>query len=143
MSALAQWLGKGRHLVVGDLNSYRREDPVTALRQAGYVDLVDRQLSAGAYSYVHRGEAGYLDHALASAELLPFVRAVHIWHVNADESALLDYDDDILDAGEPVGQVKPPGLGRWRPLALRASDHDPVVVDLALTTQSSITEVKQ
>ena len=141
--ALVRWLGKGRQLVVGDLNSYRLEEPMIALKQAGYVDLLDRELSAQAYSYVHRGEAGYLDHALASAELLPFVTRVHVWHVNADESALLDYNDDKLDAGEAAEQVKPPGLGRWRPLALRASDHDPVVVDLAATPWSPTLEVKQ
>ena len=50
--------------------------------------------------------------------------------MNADESALLDYNDDILDANEKKYQLKPKGLDVFRPTALRASDHDPVVVDL-------------
>ena len=47
--ALADWLaadptgqGAGNELIIGDLNSYDKEDPIDALRAAGYTDLVLR-----------------------------------------------------------------------------------------------------
>ncbi|HEX5635985.1 MAG TPA: ExeM/NucH family extracellular endonuclease, partial [Gammaproteobacteria bacterium] len=70
--ALADWLasdptGSSDHdiLIMGDLNSYAMEDPITALRSAGYTNLIASRLGANAYSYVFSGESGYLDHALA------------------------------------------------------------------------------
>jgi predicted extracellular nuclease len=35
---------------------------------------------------------GYLDHALASAKLTGQVTGVTVWHINADEADLIDYD---------------------------------------------------
>ncbi len=47
--ALADWLasdptgqGAGNELIIGDLNSYDKEDPIDAFRAAGYTDLVLR-----------------------------------------------------------------------------------------------------
>jgi hypothetical protein len=48
-------------LIVGDLNSYAQEDPVVALREAGYTDLVRTSVGARAYSYASDGQRGYLD----------------------------------------------------------------------------------
>lgn len=128
--ALADWLagdptasGDADVLIIGDLNAYLREDPVRALEAAGYANVVDRFVGAGAYSYVFRGEFGALDHALASPSLLPQVAAAAEWHINADEPPVLDYNLDrgrdprVFDADAPF----------------RASDHDPVLVDLVLT----------
>ena len=49
-------------------------------------------MGSDAYSYVFQGQSGYLDHALANQALLPFVRGVTEWHINADEPVALDYD---------------------------------------------------
>lgn len=109
-------------LVIGDLNANLREDPLLAFEAAGYANLLLEEVGLEAYSYVFRGQAGALDHALASASLRPQVRQVFEWHVNADESAALDYrlppgrDPARFDASQP-----------WR-----ASDHDPLIIDLAL-----------
>lgn len=128
--ALANWLagdptasGDTDVLVIGDLNAYRNEDPVKALETAGYVSVVDRFGGPGSYSYVFRGEAGALDHALASPSLLPQVIAAAEWHINADEPPVLDYN---LDSGRDPGFFAADS-------PFRASDHDPVVVDLILT----------
>jgi predicted extracellular nuclease len=125
-NALLAWLaadptgsGDPDFLILGDLNAYRREDPVQALEAGGFAVLPER-FGAGGYSYVFDGQAGRLDHALASPALLPQVTAAQEWHINADEPALLDYDEDF----------NPPGY--YAPDAFRASDHDPVVVALAL-----------
>jgi predicted extracellular nuclease len=121
--ALADWLatdptgsGDPDSLIIGDLNSYAMEDPITALRNAGYSDLVDTFLGPDAYSYVFVGQAGYLDHALASVSLAPQVVGTTIWHINADEPCVLDYNQEY----------NPPYV--YAPDPFRASDHDPVMI---------------
>jgi hypothetical protein len=122
--ALVEWLsddptraGDGRALVVGDLNAHPREDPVQTIAAAGFVDLLAWFAGPDVYSFVFDGEAGRLDHALASASLLPFVGGAGVWHANADEPPPLDYQTD-----------NPPSF--YAPDPFRASDHDPVWVEL-------------
>jgi len=121
-SALVSWLaadptlsGDPDFLIIGDLNSYAREDPITAITTGGYANLVDLFLGDNAYSYVFDGASGYLDHALASASLAPQVTGLAEWHINADEPAALDYQDFNQ---APLYHLDP----------YRASDHDPLVV---------------
>lgn len=109
-------------LVVGDMNAYGMEDPIRLLNAAGYVNEIERFVRPAGipYSYVFGGESGYLDHALASASLSAQVAGVAEWHNNADEPDAIDYN--LNDTAEDP-YVKN---------AYRASDHDPVVVSLAL-----------
>jgi hypothetical protein len=72
------------------------------------------------YSYVFDAQAGYLDHALASASLDGQVAGVTEWHNNADEPEVIDYNTEDKVDDEYVNN------------AFRASDHDPVVVSLNL-----------
>jgi predicted extracellular nuclease len=44
-------------------------DPINALTGGGMADLVARVPAASRYSYIVDGEAGYLDHALATGPL--------------------------------------------------------------------------
>ncbi|MFZ1767872.1 MAG: ExeM/NucH family extracellular endonuclease, partial [Caldilinea sp.] len=83
---LAAWLatdptqsGDPDFLIIGDLNSYAKEDPITALRDAGFTNLVEYCSGDGAYSYVFDGQSGYLDHALANASLTPAVLGTYEW----------------------------------------------------------------
>ena len=135
--APADWLatdptgsGSDARLILGDLNAYAREDPIATLEAAGYTDLIERFIGPNAYSFVFFGQAGYLDHALASPALLPYVTGVTEWPINADEPRALDYNDAIEDPGESSGNtpLNPPEL--YRPDAFRSSDHDPVIVGL-------------
>jgi predicted extracellular nuclease len=123
-SALVEWLsgdptraGDPRVLMVGDLNAYPREDPVQTIAAAGFVDLFAWFAAPGAYTFVFDGEAGRLDHALASASLLRFVGGAGVWHANADEPPPRDYREG-----------NSPEL--YAPDPYRASDHDPVWVGL-------------
>ena len=123
--AEANWLatdptgsGDPDFLIMGDLNAYAMEDPITTLEGAGYTDLIEAFEGAGAYSYVYQGQAGYLDHALANPSLAPKVADATIWHINADEPRVLDYNEEY----------NPPSL--YSPDAYRSSDHDPVLVHL-------------
>jgi len=111
-------------LIIGDLNAYAKEDPIKAITDAGYANLVETFVGQHAYSYVYYGQAGYLDHALASASLAPNVTGTTIWHINADEPRVLDYNEEYQSAR----QVKM----YYKPDPYRASDHDPVIVGLQL-----------
>jgi predicted extracellular nuclease len=126
---LAEWLAgdptavdDADVLVMGDLNSYAREDPVTALRRRGYDNLVRRFEGRDAYSYVFDGQWGYLDHALASRTMRNQVTGTTTWHINADEPPVLDYNTDFKSPGQVVGL--------YAPDPYRSSDHDPVLVGL-------------
>ncbi|QYY28610.1 ExeM/NucH family extracellular endonuclease [Cupriavidus pinatubonensis] len=128
--ALADWLGtsptgvaNAGKLVIGDLNSYASEDPLTVLAREGYEDIVARFAGRDAYTYVFDGRAGYLDYALADAALVPRIRAVSIWHVNADEPVAFAYAQAYRNAAQQERY--------YAPDAWRASDHDPVLVDLS------------
>ncbi len=118
-------------MIIGDLNSYDKEDPIDALMAGAddtpgttddFVDLLYTYQGEYAYSYVFDGQIGYLDYA-ASKSLAAQITGVDAWHVNADEPDLIDYDmtfkkdaQDLLYAADPF----------------RYSDHDPIIVGLTL-----------
>jgi predicted extracellular nuclease len=127
-AAQADWLatdptgsGSPDFLIIGDLNAYSQEDPVTTIESSGYVDLVEALVgtgfAAGAYSFNFFAESGSLDHALATSAMVPAVTGAGIWHINADEPRALDYND----FNQPALQ---------KPDEFRSSDHDPVLVGL-------------
>ncbi|MGH1489940.1 MAG: ExeM/NucH family extracellular endonuclease [Acidimicrobiales bacterium] len=121
-------------LIIGDLNAYAMEDPVTALEAAGYADMLEQFQGTDAYGYVFDGQLGYLDYAMANADLQPQVTGVTSWHINADEVNLFDYNDDVLDPGESnFFEPKSSALPIYAPDQFRSSDHDPVIVGLALS----------
>ncbi|HZW59377.1 MAG TPA: ExeM/NucH family extracellular endonuclease [Woeseiaceae bacterium] len=128
-AALADWLardptgsGDADFLVIGDLNAYAREEPLQVLENAGLVDLVARDIGAGAYSFVFDGRSGTLDHALASVSLARQVTGTAEWHSNADEPPAFDYN---LEHGRNAALFR--ADSPWR-----ASDHDPLLIGLAL-----------
>ncbi len=119
--ALVESLDLPNPLVLGDLNAYGEEDPIHTLEEGGLTSLTKRFVPAPLrYSYLFDGRSGELDHALAGRSLLRRVTSATIWHINADESRILDYNTEY----------NPPGL--YRPDAFRSSDHDPLVVGLTL-----------
>ncbi|MEM8554802.1 MAG: ExeM/NucH family extracellular endonuclease [Pseudomonadota bacterium] len=129
--------GTDRVIILGDLNAYAKEDPITFLESQGYTDLArDPLLGAGddAYSYLFDSQLGTLDYAMSNAALTPFVTGATEWHINADEVPLLDYNDDILDSGERDFNEEPGGTDLYNADPFRTSDHDPVIVGLDFTT---------
>ncbi|MBW8874591.1 MAG: ExeM/NucH family extracellular endonuclease [Acidobacteria bacterium] len=139
-------------LLLGDFNSYAKEDPVTTLESGGFTDL-ETTFDASTYSYLFNAELGHLDYGFASASLLPQVTGAAPWHINADEVDLFDYNDEIRDVpGEATFEEKPDGSALTPPRVVfapgtpyRASDHDPVLVglfpvaDLAITKTDGVT----
>ena len=120
-------------LILGDLNSYRRETPITTLIGKGYTDLIEDRIGDEAYSYLFDGQLGYLDHALATGTLARQVTGVTEWAINADEVPLFDYNDTVLDAGEASFERESGARPLYAPDPLRSSDHNPLVVGLQLT----------
>lgn len=102
-------------LILGDMNAYRNEDPIAAIRSAGFTELMDDQ-QGETYSFVFAGQRGTLDYAFASPELLGRVQQAFIWNVNAAFPARVELPQP------------------W----LRFSDHDPVIVDLLLRHSTTL-----
>lgn len=144
--------GWTRALIVGDLNSYAREDPLRILEEAGWVDAFgvpqhaeDAQggaLAAGPlhragppYSYVFRGQAGRLDHALLHYTRASALLQVAKWHTNADEDPHFGYEAALARAQQegatPVATV-------WR-----SSDHDPVVVTVRTSEDQRVEDRRE
>ena len=119
-------------LIIGDLNSYDKEDPIDAIKvgsddtlatEDDYFDMIYEILGEDAYGYVYDGKIGYLDYALASTALMDNILDVVLWHINADEPDLIDYDMSFKqDAQDAL----------YAPDKYRSSDHDPVIVSLRL-----------
>ncbi|HZF97519.1 MAG TPA: endonuclease, partial [Pseudoxanthomonas sp.] len=91
------------------------EDPMRALRNAGWQDAFAVAGVEQPYSYVYAGLSGRLDHALLSPPLAARLRGVSEWHSNADEP-------DSLGYARAADQ-----LGPWR-----SSDHDPMLLGFDL-----------
>jgi len=107
LDGLAQDSATPDVLILGDMNAWRREDPIRAYREGGYVELVEALSGLPQYSFLYFGQRGTLDYALASPSLRAKARNAVLWHINADW---------------PRDRELPQP---W----LRMSDHDPVVVD--------------
>ena len=121
-------------LIIGDLNAYSKEDPITTIESAGYTNLAQQYIGDSAYSYAYQGEIGTLDHALASASLTEKVVDVTEWHINADEPTILDYNTEYKNAEQLFTM--------YDSNAYRASDHDPVLVEIeGVTPLISVKEV--
>lgn len=126
-AALADWVstdptssGDDDFLIIGDLNAYLMEDPLSEFKNAGFINLLER--NPDPYSFVFDAAAGALDHALATEGLAAQVVDAIEWHINADEPPLRDYNLEnernvaLFDGNSPY----------------RASDHDPVIIGLQL-----------
>jgi predicted extracellular nuclease len=111
-------------LVVGDLNSYAREDPIDVFVDAGYTNLIEDFVGDDAYSFVFQGQSGYLDHALATPTLAAQVTGAGEWHVNADEPVALDYNTEFKSPNHVQTLFAPDQY--------RSSDHDPLLVGIEL-----------
>ncbi len=120
-------VGSSDVLLVGDFNAYAREDPIDELTANGLVDVSGRFESFG-YSYVFDGTAGRLDHAITSASLAAKVTGAVHWHIDADESVAQDYNVEFKQPDCAACEPDPFDAS----VPYRASDHDPVLVGVAL-----------
>ncbi|WP_290648294.1 ExeM/NucH family extracellular endonuclease [Aquisalimonas sp.] len=111
--------GTGDAVLLGDFNSYAGEDPIRALAEAGFLDIVAEELPPERqYTYVFRGASGTLDYALANESMAARVTGATVWHINADEPPVFGYDGRLAEDPAAAGQP------------FRSSDHDPVLLGI-------------
>lgn len=111
-------------LIIGDLNAYAMEDPIAALEDGGYTNLLALFQGMEEYTFVFDGEWGNLDHALANSSLLSQVAGTTSYHINSDEPIVLDYNVEFKSVAQQALF--------YAPDEFRASDHDAVIVGLTL-----------
>ncbi|MCB0250614.1 MAG: ExeM/NucH family extracellular endonuclease, partial [Anaerolineae bacterium] len=116
-------------IILGDLNSYAKEDPIAALEAAGYTNLESAFVGPDAYSYVYFAQAGSLDHSMASPSMAPQVNNATTWHINADEPSVLDYNEDFKSANQLIIL--------YNADEYRTSDHDPLLIGLNLESSEA------
>lgn len=106
--------------LIGDFNSYTKEDPLRTLASGGY-----RNAAAESdYSYNFSGLAGSLDHVFLNRAAAKELTRSAVWNINSIESDALEYS-----------QYDSTALDYYTPNQYRASDHDPVIVGLAVPKQ--------
>ncbi len=112
-------LGIDKVLLIGDFNSYLKEDPIKVLTDAGYIDQVSTRTSKA--TYVYDGTVGSLDHVLASPAANKVITGADVWNINSVESVALEYSRYNYNV-----------TNFYEPGPYRSSDHDPVVIGLGL-----------
>ena len=123
-SSYTSTFGDEDFLIVGDLNAYGKEDPITTLTDWGMIDLHRTFHADSSYSYVYQGTLGYLDHALCNSTLYPQVTGMTPYHINAPEKDAYTYDGSSNDG-----------------TMFRCSDHDPILIGLRLGKDNTTTDV--
>ena len=125
-------------LILGDLNSYLMEDPIQYLlsQDQGLIDFnllgglnqtsfgfpIDLDTAPSVQSF------GALDYALASNTLFAQVTGAEEWNINAFEASALDYNTNF----KPDSQIS----DLYAANQYRASDHDPMLIGLDLTSDT-------
>jgi predicted extracellular nuclease len=124
---LADWLASSPTglndpdvLILGDLNSYLKEDPITTLAARGYQSLY----GPDSYSYQFNGQWGSLDHMLASTSLAAQLGSARKWAINSDEAVVLDYNTEF----KSTSQIN----SLYNADPFRSSDHDPLLAGFLL-----------
>lgn len=107
IDGLSESLDTKNILIMGDMNAWRLEDPIRRFRESSWVDLVEQLSGLPQHSFLYWGQTGTLDYVFASEAMSGFARSAVIWHINANHARNMEHPQP------------------W----LRASDHDPVVVD--------------
>jgi uncharacterized protein len=123
-------------LIIGDINAYAKEDPISVLLDRGYEDMLETFKKDGApapYSFTFDATQGRLDHALADAELAPFITGADEWHINADETQAIDYQEEegpVVFNFNRRFRTAEVADAYYQPGPFRSSDHDPVIIGM-------------
>jgi predicted extracellular nuclease/methionine-rich copper-binding protein CopC len=121
---LAQWVFQLQGdsgvelLLIGDLNSYALEEPLSILALAGLENVEQQEGEEVPYSVVTNAEAGTLNYGFVTSGLQAKLALVQRWHINADEAPALDFhiiNQPLLYATDPY----------------RSAAQDPLIIDLA------------
>ena len=132
-------------LIIGDLNSYGREDPIRALEDSGFEDQLVRYTAGVPYTFTFDRMQGTLDTALADEALAARVTGAEVWHLNADEVPAIDYQLSAEFSVPFNRRFRTPEIAEayYDPSAFRSSDHDPVVIGLQLGRSQHASSAKR
>jgi predicted extracellular nuclease len=111
-----EFFGDEDVLLLGDYNCYTQEGPIQKIVRAGYADMLPLG-GENDYSYIFKGEAGYLDRCFANPTMSAQIVQVKPWHVNADWY----YQHGAY-------RMKDKSMHRY-------ADHEPIVVDIKMSGQ--------
>ncbi|MCG7254812.1 ExeM/NucH family extracellular endonuclease, partial [Corynebacterium hadale] len=111
--------------ILGDLNSYTKEEAITAIEGGGF-SLVHHEKNFDQASYQFGGRLGTLDHVLANVSAKDLVKDSAVWNINGDESVAFEYSRRNYNAQDFFGSGDDKLYGYGNPF--RSSDHDPVKV---------------
>ncbi|EPD31438.1 hypothetical protein HMPREF9238_01211 [Gleimia europaea ACS-120-V-Col10b] len=121
---VTNWIAKeyaGKPVILlGDLNSYSKEDPILTIEEAGYTSVADMFNIQNA-SYLFGARVGSLDHGLANDLAKDLVVGADVWDVNAMEPLAFEYSRYNYN-------VKADHLFDLTPY--RSSDHNPLKMGL-------------
>lgn len=121
-------LASDYRIVLGDINAYGAEVPVTSFLDNGYRDLM-REFPHEA-SYTFKGRWGTLDRAFVDEATLALVDGIQSLSINSREPRALDYNEEFKGKGN--GSVQEALSTYFEPSPFRSSDHDPFVVGLTM-----------
>ncbi|NDW13128.1 T9SS C-terminal target domain-containing protein [Bacteroides sp. 214] len=116
-------------LIVGDLNSYTKEDPIEVLINGGFINQLQKHSPIGySYNFYTEGynSAGYLDHSLATPSLDQQITKAEPFPINSDESSYMKISS--------TSTVDPYAKSNM----YRCSDHDPIVTAIFLDSSTGI-----
>jgi len=127
---VADWLnGLPKHdftVLVGDLNSYQKEDPINTLQSNGFVNLAEHWLGEENWSTTYKGKVGSLDYIMANKAATERSVGVTQWHINSTEIDDFGYNLE----GFKEGVKKPASFYAQSPFS--SSDHDLVIAGFNL-----------
>ncbi|MFX1603020.1 MAG: endonuclease/exonuclease/phosphatase family protein [Promethearchaeota archaeon] len=86
-------------MVMGDLNSFEWEAPITALEAGGLTDLIYQVPKSSRYTYIYRGVSEVLDHIMVTPSLESIFLKAMVVHFNVDFPAPFFGEDPTAGVG--------------------------------------------
>jgi Predicted extracellular nuclease len=125
-------MGSELRFIVGDFNSYQKEDPIKVFEKNGYVNLAREFLGVENWTTSYRGKVGSLDYIMVNKDALKYATGVTQWHINSDEIRQFGYR--LSPLAEDF--KRPDSFYDKNPFS--SSDHDPVLAGFQLSTKADV-----
>ncbi|MSS46506.1 ExeM/NucH family extracellular endonuclease [Cutibacterium sp. WCA-380-WT-3A] len=127
--ALTGWVNKtfadDPVFMLGDFNAYAMEDPIRAIKDAGFSEVVE-EYDPDAASYQFSGRVGSLDHIFANGKAYDLVTGAGIWDINGAESVAMQYSRRNYNVTDFYTTSR-----------FGASDHSPALVGFSMQAPAS------
>jgi len=108
-------------IIIGDLNSYLKEEPISMFEKHGYNNLANDFLTSDNWISIFRGEVGSIDHILVNKTARKAAQAMTQWHINSTTLGWFDYNLEALGKHAK----RPENYYQSSPFA--SSDHDIII----------------